>query len=200
MKEKALGFVIGLLNLILIVACVVFFLGKDKTAPVIKLESVNFVYEEDLPQELLYQGVTAFDEEDGDVTAKVVIEKVVTDREKGIAMITYGASDSSGNVGKTTRIMQMPVLTLIQFPGAGEAGVKDGVSAEANETTAEITEETTEVEETEVVEEDTNEDAEGELEESETEEAIEESEDSVNEGEGATTGGNVTVVGSSRRE
>ena len=151
MKESSLGIIIGILNIILFAICAVLFLGKDNNAPVITLGECNYVYEEELPETILLQGVTAYDEEDGDVTSSVVIEKIVTDRENGIAMITYGASDASGNVAKVTRTLDMPVLTRIQFPKAGEAD---------NREVAENTE---------------------------------------NGEEGTTTGGNVTVVGSNRR-
>ena len=213
MKEKSLGIIVGILNIILLAVCVVLFLGKDKTGPVITLEECGYVYEEDLPEAILMQGVTAHDDEDGDVTVSVVIEKIVTDREKGVAMITYGASDASGNVAKATRTLDMPVLTRIQFPGAGESGRREAAetvtntqeTVEENETVedaAEVaTEETTEAEETEVAQEDTNDVAEETVEnetEAETEETSEENENTENEGEGTTTGGNVTVVGSNR--
>ena len=210
MKEKTLGFIIGGLNLILIIVCVFFFLGKDRTAPVITIEDCNYVYEEDLPVELLYQGVTAYDQEDGDLTEHVVVEKVVADRTNGKATITYGVSDSSGNVGKKTRTLVMPVLTRIQFPNAGEAGAQEEATV-TTENQEEAAEETTETEDAETLDETEEENAAGENEdttnpEEETdaenaEEAAEENEESEtteNEGED-TTGGNVTVVGSNNR-
>ncbi len=208
MKEKTLGIILGVLNLILIVVCAVFFLEKDKTAPVLTIEPVAYVYEEDLPESILYQGVSAYDEEDGDVTKTIVIEKVVTDRTQGKATITYGACDTSGNVGKATRTLDMPVLTLIQFPGAGEADVNtkpqtnvQEVSEEAEETT-ETAETSTdavgegEAENVEATEENetAEETTEGQVENTEAANG----EDTENEGEG-TTGGNVTVVGSNNR-
>ena len=208
MKEKTLGIILGVLNLILIVVCVTFFLGKDKTAPVLTIEPVAYVYEEDLPESILYQGVSAYDEEDGDVTKTIVIEKVVTDRTQGKATITYGACDTSGNVGKATRTLDMPVLTLIQFPGAGEADV----NTKPQTTVQEVSEEAEET--TETAETSTNVVGEGEAENVETTEENETAEettegqventeaangeDTENEGEG-TTGGNVTVVGSNNR-
>lgn len=208
MNEKTLGIVIGALNLILLVVCGVFYVGKDKVAPVISLEPAGFVYEEDLPESFLYQGVTAMDETDGDVTASVVIEKIVTDREKGMATITYGATDTSGNVGKVSRTLEMPVLTRVQFPGAGEADVQETAAEETNENAEEATEaentdntqQTTETVETEVTTEtevtEENQSQENAAPEGETTEGAETTE---SEEEG-TTGGNVTVVGSSRRE
>ncbi|MBR5595916.1 MAG: DUF5011 domain-containing protein [Lachnospiraceae bacterium] len=148
MKEKSLGILLGLFNVILLILCLVFFWGKDRISPVIKVEPVNYVYEEDLPEALLYQGVTAFDEKDGDVTNRIVIEKVVTDREQGTATITYGASDQSGNVGKVVRTLEMPVLTRIQFPSAGEAGIQASAQAKTKETLeTEVMEEETEMSE-----------------------------------------------------
>ena len=207
MKESSLGIIIGILNIILFAVCVVLFLGKDQSGPVITLEECNYVYEEDLPEDILLQGVTAYDEEDGDVTASVVIEKVVTDRRNGIAMITYGASDASGNVAKATRTLDMPVLTRIQFPGAGEADNREGAETVTNQ--SEETEEggavedtNTEVEVSEETVEDTTEETEVEVSaetQETTENETEETENTENEGEGTTTGGNVTVVGSNRR-
>lgn len=201
MNEKTLGIVIGALNLILLVVCGVFYVGKDKVAPVISLEPAGFVYEEDLPESFLYQGVTAMDETDGDVTASVVIEKIVTDREKGMATITYGATDTSGNVGKVSRTLEMPVLTRVQFPGAGEADVQETAAEETTEAeNTDNTQETTETVETEVTTEtevtEENQSQENAAPEGETTEGAETTE---SEEEG-TTGGNVTVVGSSRRE
>lgn len=215
MKEKTLGFIIGGLNLILIIVCVFFFLGKDRTAPVITIEDCNYVYEEDLPVELLYQGVTAYDQEDGDLTEHVVVEKVVADRTNGKATITYGVSDSSGNVGKKTRTLVMPVLTRIQFPNAGEAGAQEEASV-TTENQGEAAEETTEgtigSEGAVTLDETEEENVAGESEDTinpeqendaenaeEAAEENEESENTENEGEGTTTGGNVTVVGSNNR-
>ena len=61
MKERTLGIILGLLNIILIAVCVVFSLEKDKTLPVIVVGECSFVYEEELPREILYQGITAYD-------------------------------------------------------------------------------------------------------------------------------------------
>lgn len=203
MNERTLGFIIGAVNIILAILCGVFFMGKDKTAPIITIEPVQYVYEEDLPEDILYQGITAFDVEDGDVTSKVVIEKVVTDRERGEAIITYGVSDSYGNVGKAVRILDMPVLTRIQFPGAGESGNTEVVgeitnTEEQSEPSDTVEEDVTEENADAEVVEDTEEMEEVPVENA-VEENIEEVENTETEEEGTTTGGNVTVVGSNNR-
>ena len=199
MKDRTLGIVIGVLNLILLIVCGVSFLGKDKTAPVISIGDCNFVYEEELPDGLLFQGVTAYDKEEGDLTEQIVIEKIVTDKEKKTASITYGVVDSVGNVGKATRTITMPVPEKIDLPTAGEAGEfvsEEVVAADVDtEETTDNVEEATETEDTGIEEVEAME----ETAEGITEETTEEAENTENEGEGTTTGGNVTVVGSNRR-
>lgn len=52
---------------------------------------------------VLLQGVTAFDEEDGDVTGSVLVEKISKIYDGNRRSVTYAAFDKSGNVAKTTR-------------------------------------------------------------------------------------------------
>ena len=179
MKEKTLGIILGGLNLILIAVCIVFYLGKDKTAPEITLGEVVYVYEEDLPEQILLEAVTAWDAESGDLTGQVVVEKVVMDKEHKTATITYGVADAAGNVSRASRTLEMPIPERPDLPTAGEAGNVINVEE------AEV--ETEEMEETEAVSD-----------ENETEEETEETENAESE-EGTTGGGNVTVVGSNNR-
>ena len=121
MKDSTLGIIVGGLNILLIAVCIIFYLGLDKTAPEITLGEVSYVYETDLPVSFLMEEVTAYDEQDGNLTDQVVIEKVVTDKVKKTATITYGVSDSAGNVSRVTRTLEMPVVEKPQLPTAGEA-------------------------------------------------------------------------------
>lgn len=109
MKERSLGIILGILNIVLLVVCGFFFWGKDKTAPEIFLPEASVVYAEENGEEELFAGVIAFDAEDGELTESIVIEKIVTDKEKATATITYGVADSSGNVGKATQTVEMVV-------------------------------------------------------------------------------------------
>lgn len=109
MKERTYAIILGILNIGLLVVCGVFFLGKDKTAPEIFLPEAGLVYAEEKNAEELFYGVTAIDAEDGELTDEIVIEKIVTDREKETATITYGVADSAGNVGKATCTVAMEV-------------------------------------------------------------------------------------------
>jgi len=122
MKDRTLGIILGGLDILLMAVCIIFYLGLDKTAPEITLGEVNYVYEEDFPESFLLEAVSAWDEKDGDLTEKVVVEKVVTDKLWKKAVITYGVADSSGNVSRASRILEMPVAEKPQLPTAGEAG------------------------------------------------------------------------------
>ena len=82
MKERSLGIVLGILNIVLLVVCGSLFWGKDKNAPEILVMNGNMVYAEEAGTDDLFEGVTAFDKEDGELTDSVVIEKIVTNEAK----------------------------------------------------------------------------------------------------------------------
>lgn len=146
MRERTIGTILGMLNLLLLALCLVLYLGKDRSTPELTLQAVEFVYEEDLPEHILLSGVTARDNKDGDLTDHVVIEKIVTSRSQKTATITYGVSDEAGNVKRAARTLVMPVLEKPQLPTAGEAGSMEETSsgeAEVAEVVEEATTETT---------------------------------------------------------
>ena len=122
MKDKAIGIVLGAVNILLLVICLVLYLGKDRVAPEITLGEVIYIYEEGLPERILLEEVTAWDKQDGDLTDKVVVEKVVTDRAQKKATIVYGVADYAGNVSRASRTLEMSITEKPQLPTAGEAG------------------------------------------------------------------------------
>ena len=120
--ERTVGMVLGALNLVLMAVCLILYMGKDRSAPEIILSEAGYVYEEGLPEHILLSGVSARDAKDGDITDKVVVEKVVTDTVQKTAIITYGVADEAGNVRRVSRTLEMPVAERPQLPTAGEAG------------------------------------------------------------------------------
>lgn len=93
-----------MLDVILMALSVVLYLDEDRTAPVIHVEEVEMEYREGMTDEELLAGVTAADETDGDVTGSLVVEKV-SEVGNGTVIVTFGAKDASGNVGKASRVM-----------------------------------------------------------------------------------------------
>ena len=79
------------------------YLNQDRTAPVITVPENGFVYEQDMTEKELLDGVTAYDAEDGDVTAAVFVEKI-SETADGRVIITYAAADSADNVSESSRI------------------------------------------------------------------------------------------------
>lgn len=111
------GIILAMMNMILITVCIVCWLKTDRTKPRMEFQALAVVYREGMDNTKLLEGVTAVDNEDGDVTDRVVIEKIVEDRQKNEAVVFYAASDAAGNVAKASRV----------FPAVyGESGSGDG--------------------------------------------------------------------------
>ena len=91
------------LDVILMALSVVLYLDEDRTAPVIHMEEVEMEYREGMSDEEL---LAATDETDGDVTGSLVVEKV-SEVGTGTVIVTFGVKDSSGNVGKASRVITL---------------------------------------------------------------------------------------------
>lgn len=96
---------------LLILACVAVFCGyealsyflTDTTPPVIAMDEQIPELSVSDDRSLLLQGVTAMDEEDGDVTSSLVVEGVSLQDGEGTLLVKYAAFDSAGNVAKSQR-------------------------------------------------------------------------------------------------
>ncbi len=87
-------------------------LAKDRVAPVITL-ATDELHVSVTDAKKLYEGVNAYDDVDGDVSAAVVIESISDIDENNRCEITYAAFDASGNVSKASRTL---VYTDYQKP------------------------------------------------------------------------------------
>ena len=135
-----------ILNLLLLGGLGFFYFQQDKEAPKMEAEEVALVYENGMEEAKLMEGVTAFDNEDGDITSQIVIEKIVTDSEKESATITYGVVDSSGNISKVTRTVDMIVEEVAEEV---EPETEEEISEETSEESSEeLSEEESEEENT----------------------------------------------------
>ncbi len=95
-----------LLTLTLLALSVVVFNGckddEDTTAPVITLAGSN-PYELEMRTSYVEQGYTATDDEDGDITASVVVDNEVIENLPGNYEIHYEVSDAAGNFSDVHR-------------------------------------------------------------------------------------------------
>ena len=98
--------VFTVLNIILIVACVVLLLGRDRKAPVISFSQNDLIYYSGIDNEKLLQGVTAMDAKDGDVSDRIVVEKIVQNKNENRAVVYYAVTDLDGNAAKASRVFE----------------------------------------------------------------------------------------------
>lgn len=67
------------------------------------------------PRSALLQGVSAWDQRDGDLTDKVVVEGIQLSDDSGMIAVDYAVSDRSGNVVKATREARYTDYTSPRF-------------------------------------------------------------------------------------
>lgn len=104
-KIALIGFFV--IDAALIAASVFLYLNLDRTAPTISFADENSrkIYSERMSEEELLEGVSAFDDVDGDVTDSLLVEKI-SETSDGNVIVTYVVLDSSNNVAKKSRIYQ----------------------------------------------------------------------------------------------
>lgn len=108
MKERlfaaAILILLGLGVSVLIIICI-----EDKDPPVIHFPKKKIVYTQNDDYKVLLENVTAFDEQDGDVSDSLTIENIYPNAAVDTATVTYAARDSHNNVAK-----QRLVITYIR--------------------------------------------------------------------------------------
>lgn len=148
--------VFTVLNLILIVVCVVLLLNRDRKAPVISFSENDLIYYSGIDNEKLLQGVAAMDAKDGDVSDRIVVEKIVQNKNESRAVVYYAVTDLDGNAAKASRVFEavdeatgnaMKDIGMAGFDGDMEkvlpAGSDNAASADAeNEEQQEDTDDT----------------------------------------------------------
>lgn len=98
--------VFTVLNLILIVVCVVLLLNRDRKAPMLSFSENDLIYYSGIDNEKLLQGVAAMDAKDGDVSDRIVVEKIVQNKNENRAVVYYAVTDLDGNAAKASRVFE----------------------------------------------------------------------------------------------
>lgn len=75
----------------------------DRTPPEIALDTDMISVSVSAGEKELLKGVSAFDDTDGDVTDKIIVESVANITDECTATVTYAAFDAAGNVSKAVR-------------------------------------------------------------------------------------------------
>lgn len=100
---KTLGIMLAIANAVLAIVSVVLYIGTDRKEPTFEFTETNVIYEEGMEESRLLEGIMAYDNVDGDLTDKIVVEKRIENPEQNSVVIFYAVSDSAGNVAKCSR-------------------------------------------------------------------------------------------------
>lgn len=82
--------------------------NEDKTIPVITVDSEVLEVSLDAGEEDFLKGVTAYDEKDGDITGKVIVESVSNFIGDGMCKVIYAVCDSDNHVASASRKISYP--------------------------------------------------------------------------------------------
>ncbi len=88
--------------------------GADNEAPVITVEGESLEVSVEASEKELLKGVTAMDNEDGDVSDSIVVEKI-SKFVNNKRTVTYAVCDSSNNYGRATREITYKDYTSPKF-------------------------------------------------------------------------------------
>lgn len=135
-KLHAAGAVLLLGCIVLGIISVVLYMGQDHTAPEITIEEADITYTEGEAYTALMEGVTAKDDQDGDLTDQVFVDKVIPTGED-TAMVYYGAIDSAKNVA--TKGRKIHYIPAAEDAAAEETDVTDQQTEEQASQTPELT-------------------------------------------------------------
>ena len=188
MLEKKFVILFAVINLAAFIGLFIWYVKADREPPVITVKE-EIVYTKETNNEDILECASAWDEQDGDVSESLVIEKIIPNEELKTALVSCGALDKSGNITKHS--FRIPCDTSVFSNEEGkvfELAVGEAVNmlgdtvgeaeAESDTTGTETEEETTEA----ASEEETTEEESAEIgleEDAEEQEAAE----TVNEGE-----------------
>ena len=136
---------IKILSIMLFIVSVAIFIAygvyekstSDTTLPVLQCETEELVVSVGVTEEELMQGVTAHDNESGDVSDTLVIESISAFTEENTRVITYAAIDEKGNVGRCQRTLvytdyQRPKFSLsepLRFPMGKNVDILERINA-----------------------------------------------------------------------
>ncbi len=112
MRGNIVGVLFTILSGVLIFLIVVAYGRSDRIAPEFRFAATDITYDSKTTDNQLKTGIAAYDAKDGDLTARIVVEKVVLNREKETAVVYYAVADYSGNVTKQSRVFPADIRDI----------------------------------------------------------------------------------------
>ncbi len=150
-KGKVPVIILTMINLILAGIFLVFYLRMDRTAPEFRFQTSDYIYIRSDGESELLDNISAMDAVDGNVTDRIVIEKIVENKADSSIVVFYAVSDTAGNVAKISRVFpaqfEEDYAQTTNQTGAEEQMIE--AELPASEITAESEQDEAEQEETE---------------------------------------------------
>ena len=112
MRGNILGIFFTILSGVLVALIVIAYGRSDRFAPEFRFSAVGVIYDSKTTDRELMQGVNAYDSKDGDLTSRIVVEKVVLNRDAEAAVVYYAVADYSGNVAKQSRVFPADIREI----------------------------------------------------------------------------------------
>lgn len=104
MKGNIIGVLFLIMSGALVAMMFVSYNRSDRIGPEYRFSAVDLVYDSETTENDLITGIYAYDNRDGDLTGRIVVEKVVINKDAETAVVYYAVADYSGNVTKQSRV------------------------------------------------------------------------------------------------
>ena len=112
MRGNILGIFFTILSGVLIILIVLAYGRSDRIAPEFRFSALDLIYDSQTQEKDLKNGINAYDAKDGDLTNRIVVEKVVINKDAETAVVYYAVADFSGNVSKQSRVFPADIADL----------------------------------------------------------------------------------------
>ena len=112
MKGNILGIFFTILSGVLIALIVVAYGRSDRVGPEFRFSALNLIYDSKTEEKDLIAGINAYDNRDGDMTSRIVVERVVINKDEETAVVYYAVADYSGNVTKQSRVFPADIKDI----------------------------------------------------------------------------------------
>ncbi len=101
-EGRKIYFLLVLMVIIIFCGCVFSVIMSDREAPVLNFDKEKMLteYKDDMQPKELVVGITAYDEQDGDVSDTISVVNITVLSDKETAEVTFAAKDKSNNIVK----------------------------------------------------------------------------------------------------
>lgn len=103
-QNRVLVIAVIAVDLILAIVCILAYFGEDRVQPEFRFQTDEYIYTYEDGEDKLLENIMAYDDRDGDISERIVIEKITENRESSTIVVYYAVSDSAGNVAKISRV------------------------------------------------------------------------------------------------